>query len=98
MSRICQGGYPESSAVGPNSTKRSGSPITLSEISASTKSMLMSLAEIFERCDISVRVLVRSTRESRPSSPDSKRTDRCGMADLDVAFVGVVGADCMDGT
>lgn len=58
----------------------------------------MSFAEILERCDISVSVLVRSTSESRPSSADSKSTDRCGIADRDVASVGVLGADCIDGT
>jgi hypothetical protein len=98
VSRICHGGYPDNSTVGPNKTKRSGSPMTLSDISASIRSTLISLAEILERCDISVRVLVRSTRESRPSSADSNSTDRCGTADFDMVVVGVVGADSIEGT
>ena len=81
-----------------NNTKRSGSLITLSDISASTNSMLMSLDEIFERCVISARVFVRSTSESRPSSSDSSSTDRCSTANPAVGVIGVVGADSIDGT
>jgi hypothetical protein len=55
----------------------------------------MSLDEILDRCDISVRVLVRSTKESRPSSAESKRTDRC--CDSGASLVGVLEDDSIDG-
>lgn len=35
----------------------------------------MSFVDIFPRCDISVRVFVRSTSESRPSSTESRMTE-----------------------
>jgi hypothetical protein len=98
VSRTCQGGYPESSTVGPNSTRRSGSPITLSESSASTRSTLISAGESLDRCDISARVFVRSTIESRPSSAESRSTDRCGISNLPVSLVGVLAADSIEGT
>jgi len=75
--------------------RSSGSPITLSEISASIRSMLMSLEESLERCDISARVLVRSTNESRPSSDDIKRMERCF---IDASVVALFEADSIDGT
>ena len=78
MSLNCHGGYPLSSTVGPKRTRRSGSPITDSDISVSTRSIDISEAAILDRWDISVRVFVRSTRESRPSSEESSRIERCG--------------------
>lgn len=81
--------------MGENNTRRSGSPITLSEISASTRSMLMSLGESLERWDISVSVFVRSTKESRPSSRESKRMERCWS--LEWSIPGVFRGDSKDG-
>jgi hypothetical protein len=71
--------------------------MTLSDISASTKSWLMSLEEILLRCDISVRVLVRSTKESLPSSAESKSMDRKYCSVDDPSLVGVLGADSIEG-
>lgn len=48
----------------------------ISLISASISFVLMSLGEIFPFCDISVRVLVRSTRVSRPSEWERRRIVR----------------------
>lgn len=45
----------------------------ISLISASMSSRLMSAGDSLPFCDISVRVLVRSTRVSRPSAADSNR-------------------------
>ncbi len=97
MSRTCHGGYPESSTVGPNSTNSSGSPITLSDISASIRSTLMSLGESLDFCDISARVFVRSTSESLPSSAEIRRTDMCWEDELWDSMVGVDEADSIDG-
>jgi len=58
---------------------KSGSPMMLSLSSASMSSILMSADESLERCDISVSVLVRSTTESRPSSADKSKIERCFM-------------------
>lgn len=58
----------------------------------------MSVEEILARCDISVRVLVKSTRESRPSSADRRRIDRCGTASEGNSPVGVLDADSIEGT
>lgn len=69
----------------------------LSEISASTRSILMSFDESLERCDISVSVLVRSTRESLPSSADKRSIERWYCSDSEESPVGVLGADSMDG-
>lgn len=78
---------------GPNKTRRSGSSMTLSVISASIRSMVMSFGESFDFCDISVRVLVRSTNESRPSSADRRRMERGCKGIVGKSLVGVVGAD-----
>jgi hypothetical protein len=57
--------------------------------------MDMSDEEILVRCDISVRVFVRSTRESRPSSEERRRIERCGTGREE----GVGGEDdSIDGT
>lgn len=56
---------------------RSGSLITDSVSSASTRSMLMSEGEILPRCAISANVFVRSTMESRPSSAERSVIERC---------------------
>jgi hypothetical protein len=66
--------------------------MTLTEISASMRSVLISLEDIFECWHISVRVLVRSTSESRPSSAERRMTDMCGRLDS------LLVADSMDGT
>lgn len=53
---------------------RSGSPQLLSLNSASINSAEMSEGLILPRCAISARVLVRSTRVSRPSVEERRRT------------------------
>lgn len=58
--------------------------------------MLISFGESLECCDISARVLVRSTKESRPSSAERRRTERL-CTGWGVSLVGVLGADSMDG-
>ena len=55
-------------------------------ISASMSFVLMSWADSFPDCDISVRVLVKSTRVSRPSEWESKRIVR-------LCFFGVLEGD-----
>jgi hypothetical protein len=72
--------------------------MTLCEISASTRSWLMSLGASFERCDISVNVFVRSTSESRPSSAESRSMERWYLAGEAGSLVGVLGADSIEGT
>ena len=57
-------------------TNRSGSPQLLSVISASMRSAEMSLGWSLPCWDISVRVLVRSTRVGRPSVAERRRTFR----------------------
>lgn len=57
----------------------------------------MSLEEILERCDISVKVFVRSTRESRPSSAESKRMERCDTGKAGLAPVVMLEADSIEG-
>jgi hypothetical protein len=58
----------------------------------------MSLEESLERCDISARVLVRSTNESRPSSDDIRRIERCFIGAPGISVVGLFEADSIDGT
>lgn len=98
MSRNCHGGYPDSSTVGPNSIKRFGSPMMLSVISASMSSWLISFDSILPRWDISVRVLVKSTNESRPSSFERSSTEICCKEPGSVSVVDVADEDSMDGT
>jgi hypothetical protein len=70
--------------------------MTLSDSSASTSSTLISFEDSFDRCDISAKVFVRSTRESRPSSSDSSRIFKC-CREPGVSLVGVLVADSRDG-
>jgi hypothetical protein len=58
----------------------------------------MSFGDSFDLCDISVRVFVRSTKESRPSSAERRRMDRGCKADPDDSLVGVLGPDSIFGT
>lgn len=57
----------------------------------------MSLGESLDFCDISARVFVRSTSESRPSSAESRRTDMCWTDELWDSVVDVDEGDSMDG-
>ena len=41
---------------------------------------------------------MRSTNESRPSSSDKSKIDKCCKGAPDVSEVGVLGADSIDGT
>lgn len=69
--------------------------MTDSESSALTRSTEISLEESLARWDISARVLVRSTSESRPSSEERRRMDRFLVGE---SVVGEVEADSSDGT
>lgn len=61
--------------------------MTDSVSSASINSAEMSSGDSLDFCDISVNVLVRSTKVRRPSDADSRRIDKCG-GDLPVVAVG----------
>lgn len=41
---------------------------------------------------------MRSTRESRPSSAERRRIERCGTGSIGDSLVGVLDADSMEGT
>ena len=78
---------------GLNKIRRSGSLMTLSVISASIRSMLISFGDSFDFCDISVRVFVRSTNESRLSSDEMRRMERGRNGIPANSLMGVPGAD-----
>lgn len=87
--------------MGPKTKRRSGSDFTenrrppsavdcegwvvISLISASTSSGVMSSGETLPFCDISARVLVKSTKVSRPSVEDRRRMVRDSELDLSEA-------------
>lgn len=58
----------------------------------------MSLEESLDLCDISARVLVKSTNESRPSSEERRRIDRVLDEAPGASLVGGLEGDSIDGT
>lgn len=79
---------------GENSNNISGSPMTLSVISASINSALISSGSILLLCAISASVFVRSTSVLRPSSSERRRIVICSFScSVESEVGGVLGGE-----